>query len=336
MNIPGIKKLPLPILLIIFSAAPAWATTWHVPADFDSVCTAMDAALDGDTILISAGAYPGPFSLNKDLTLIGDVDDPGSVILEVASFQVGPPTQAHLEGLTFSGGNFPTMAVMIGTVFINDCHFENFQMEAPWGITIFHSDAEFRRCRVRNNSNSISMFWISNNANVAFYQCEFLNNSGMMGSAITKNGHGNLLIQDCFFSGNHASNAAGAVLGGSNISINNSRFEGNTAGSNGGAIYLEDGVILDCSFIGNSASQGGALAMDQACDVYIENSDFSNNTASVAGPQGFTISLGFVNMVCCLADLDLWEGSGEVTLDNDGCTVATQQLALESIKIMFR
>ena len=37
-------------LIGVFTASTTFATTWHVPADFDSVCTAIDAALDGGNI----------------------------------------------------------------------------------------------------------------------------------------------------------------------------------------------------------------------------------------------------------------------------------------------
>lgn len=332
----GTKNLFLLVLLVVFAAVPAWATTWHVPADFDSVCTAIDTALDGDTILISPGTYPGPFSLNKDLTLIGDSQGPGSVILEVSNFWIGPPTLAQLEGLTFSGGNSLNIGAVTGTVHFSDCIFENFQMEDTWGITFFHTEAEFHRCLVRNNHNYASMFWVSNSGNVAFYECDFLNNSGMMGGAITNGGNGFLFIKECFFFQNHTTGRGGAVFGAGPVGIENSLFENNSAEGQGGAVYHEEGNILNCTFIGNSASHGGALAMDQGCDIYIENTDFSSNSASVAGLQGYTVSLGLVNMVCCQANLGLWEGSGQVTLDNEGCIVATQKLSLEAIKAMFR
>jgi len=324
------------ILLIVFFSSPVYATTWHVPADFDSLSTAMDVAQDGDTILIEAGTYPGPFSLVKDLTLVGDIYEPGAVVLEVTSFVIGAPTMARLEGLTFSGENTPGSCLVTGTARISDCHFENFQMEDTWGITFFFSDVEFRRCLVRDNNNYASMFWVTNSGDVAFFECEFMNNSGAMGSAITCGGSGFLLIKDCFFSQNHATGRGGAVYASQFIEIENSRFEGNIAGSFGGAIFCEDIHILNCSFTNNSAANGGAVGVDQAAHIGIENTDFSNNTASVAGPQGFTTSVGFVDMVCCLADLDLWEGQGEVTLDNDGCTVGTHQISLEAVKAMFR
>ena len=312
------------------------ATTWHVPADFDSVSTAIEAAFDGDTILIAPGNYPGVFSITKDLTITaGDADD-GSVILEINSFWVGPPSLARLEGLTFSGENIPGQCAVTGNVRISDCGFENFQIVNTWGINLLYAEVEFHNCLVRNNHNETSMFWVGNGGQVEFHGCEFTDNSGMMGSAITLAGTSSLLIQECFFSQNHTTGRGGAVFGSSLIEIDSSRFEGNSSDSQGGAVYAEDCRITNCSFTGNSAAEGGALAIDQSGELYLENTDFSFNTASLAGPQGFMVSVSFVEMVCCLADLDLWSGNGQVTLDNEGCAVGTRQVTLEAFKAMYR
>jgi len=331
------KYLSALFLLLLFSAMPASATTWHVPADFDSVSTAIEAALDGDTILIAPGTYPGPISFNKALTLTSGTMDPGIVILEVTDFFLDGSSLTRFEGLTISGVNSANSAFLTGTLQFNDCRFEGFHFTNAWGITFFYADVKFHRCTILNNNNDSSMFWLNNGTVAEFSSCEFLDNTST-GGVIHQFGSQDVFIQNCLFSNNH-SMMGGAIYGTSGMLIESTRFDGNSASGPGGAIYADGNrpcSIINCSFVGNSAEYGGAMAFGQGHEVYLENTDFSANSASEAGGQGYFTSVSFVHMVCCLADLSLWEGVGQVTLNNDGCTVETQRTTLGELKAMFR
>lgn len=338
-----VAKTSALLFLVIFSiAASASASTWHVPADFDSVGCAIEAAAHGDIIMIAPGTYTTPFTIYKDLTVKAGSVTPGSVKLNVTSYSLHPPTLLHLEGLTFSGEGCSPVAMITNTVRIFDCEFENFQL-GNQGIFVSHADVAFHRCLMQNNNNDSSTFWLSSCESVEFYQCQFLNNSGGLGAAIKDVGCTSVTIRECFFSQNQAVSHGGAIHGCSEMLIESCRFQGNSSSARGGAIYgtgSGDCKIVDCTFIANSAAHGGAVGMDQVFDFQIENTDFISNTASKSGPQGYTNIGGRVSMICCLADPTLWSGDGTVTLENDGCIVGihqgTQQGTLESVKAMFR
>ena len=54
-------------------------------ADFDSIAAAVDAATDGDTILIAPGTYAGSVIIDKDIVILGDADDSSEVIVGIAA-----------------------------------------------------------------------------------------------------------------------------------------------------------------------------------------------------------------------------------------------------------
>ena len=53
-----------------------FATIINVPADYSTIQAGVDAASDGDSILVSAGLYVETLTIGKSLSLIGaDADD---------------------------------------------------------------------------------------------------------------------------------------------------------------------------------------------------------------------------------------------------------------------
>lgn len=130
-----------------------------------------------------------------------------------------------------------------------------------------------------------------------------------------------LTIVNCTFFGNHAGESGGAIyLSNSSATITDSSFVDNSApyGSGGaiadigdssdtltitgatffqndvqsdagGAIYLDDiaATIVDCTFAGNSANQGGAIAAFDSSVLTITNSIFVSNAAAAYYGDGY-------------------------------------------------
>jgi len=98
------------------------ATVWHVdddgPADFSTIQQALDAASDGDTIIVRDGCYTGPG--NRDLDLQGKAvhlkseNGPENCIIDAQGSEAEPHRCFHLhggeqrdsiiEGFTLTGG----------------------------------------------------------------------------------------------------------------------------------------------------------------------------------------------------------------------------------------
>lgn len=114
--------------------------------------------------------------------------------------------------------------------------------------------------------------------------CTFENNKGCAIQASS----GEVNISNSIFTGNEADRSGGAIQIPQNkgCTIHNCTFSNNkTIGETrmGGAVYIDHGEtsITKCSFTGNSAAYGGAIAVAYATGINISgNTEFLNNTAA--------------------------------------------------------
>ena len=47
-----------------------FATTIHIPVDYETIQEGIDASVDGDTVLIAQGTYPENLILEKEIFLV--------------------------------------------------------------------------------------------------------------------------------------------------------------------------------------------------------------------------------------------------------------------------
>ena len=119
------------------------------------------------------------------------------------------------------------------------------------------------------------------------------NSGGNGGGAVTLNSgnNGKIVVTDSKFINNYQKDIYGGgaayILG--NVTFRNTLFQGNSTGATGGAISVMNGnpVIENCTFVSNSAKDGGAININSvygvANTVNIVNSTFLNNTATGTG-----------------------------------------------------
>ena len=134
------------------------------------------------------------------------------------------------------------------------------------------------------NAGSGSAIWWKGDLEVV--NCRFENNQG----GAIQSGSGNTTIENSTFEENQSGNAAGAAIQlAANVkcAITGSAFSGNVTNNMGGAVYVDHGTldITDCTFEGNSAGFGGAIAVNEIKELTIGNSTncLDNKAASGGG-----------------------------------------------------
>lgn len=102
--------------------SPSLARTLRVPQDFSTIQAALDAARDGNTILVGPGTYEGNWTITKSITLEGE--DKERVILKgvqagTSVIAISSPVQVTVEGFSItedsrSGSGQLVSGIMVG------------------------------------------------------------------------------------------------------------------------------------------------------------------------------------------------------------------------------
>jgi hypothetical protein len=236
---------------------------------FDAIQEAIDAALQGDEVIVAAGVYRDNIDfLGKAITL-GSADGPETTIIESASYGGTPVVQCVsgegpdtvLIGFTVTGGDLYQLYSGCGGGMYNsyssptvvDCIFTSNRALFGGGMCNQNSDVPVSNCR-----------FVRNVAYVTYVSAGIY--VGGDGGGIYQGG-GHSVVRDSLFLSNQA---VDDIIGGG--------AKGTSA--QGGAIF--GGVdVLGCSFVGNSVRCQDSAAIGGAVSgpINVVNCAFSLNTA---------------------------------------------------------
>lgn len=230
-------------------AALAGAATLEVPATYSTIQAAIDAAADGDEILVAPGTYTETLDIFdlSDLTLRGsggaagttiDADSTGSAI------EISASPGTTIEGFTVTGGSASGGA----------------------GIAIESSSSTtVRACIVSGN--------------VAAGVGE--------GGGLRVEGSDDVEIADSVIDGNTAEVGGGVYATGSTLDIENSEITGNTASGDGGGLYVDGlftfGTELSGSTIGGNSAANGGGAYSDGGGLRLLDTTVTGNSATTQG-----------------------------------------------------
>ncbi len=301
----GLKILFLLMILSTCVGEGVFSAVIEIPADYPTIQEGVDAAGNGDTILIANGTYLG--AGNRNIELQGKsitVMSAGSALLcmidcekTTVGFNIhqGEDQNTVLEGITvknglgLNGGGIicdgasPTIrncSITRNTALIQD-------QGRGGGIYINNASPQIMNCLIRRNiSNEGGGLYMQNSAAV-------IENSTILGNTSGLSGGGIKMIQSvpmfdgCIISGNSSSSGGGAyITQGSDPLFSTCVFSGNSVPQSfpvyyGGGVhcYEASAMVLNTLFRDNGAYYGGGIAWESSTDVSVINCIFTGNQA---------------------------------------------------------
>ncbi|RIK62868.1 MAG: hypothetical protein DCC65_16840 [Planctomycetota bacterium] len=170
-----------------------------------------------------------------------------------------------IDGLSIYGAEDTAAYIQTVSVDIGSCTF--LQNRGLYGAALSidayrELPSRIHDCRFFRNYSTSGGAMLAHGAEIV--RCVFVENRAELDGGAIGAQEGNwLTVSDSVFISNSASNAGGCVLVGDDEhkTVRGCIFAGNSAGGTGGVVHGTDGSIdlVNCAFVGNTASQGGAL-----------------------------------------------------------------------------
>jgi hypothetical protein len=240
-----------------------------------TIQNAIDAAEDGDTVIIDPGIYMGEG--NRDLDFKGkaisvrsiDPNDPDVVVATIIDCQ-GSESEPH-RGFYFH--NYEQAdSILAGFTITQGYH------SLGGGIYCDFSSPTISNCVLVNNSAELGGGMRNLNSGATVVNCIFIGNSTVNwgGGMTNRDCTSSLTVTNCVFADNVASWGGGMRNYTSSPIVTNCIFSNNSAqGWEGGGMSNRDGgnpTLINCTFIGNSSiSLGPGIYSDEESSSTITN-----------------------------------------------------------------
>jgi hypothetical protein len=274
----------LPVVLFCVSAN----ALINIPDDYPTIQLGIDAAVNGDTVLIAPGTYiealeiqdlnitlASHFLMTEDTTFIPTTIIDGDSTLQLLNC-IGPEN-IHLTGLTFQRG---VSLELGGGLYVSG------------GInTQENVDLQISNCRFREFSGSRSSVMLLNSRNLAVENCVFEDNQVEDYKLINMWYMDNVSFRRVVFRNNY--NCPGLIGAGldSTYTIDSCQFIGNDCNTIGISSFISGGgafaEITNCQFLENSGLGLNSLLTLGSDSLLIENCIFDSNT--LHEPNGHAI-----------------------------------------------
>jgi len=298
---------PIMRLLLLFIACGLYPVsivqggTINVPTAQPTIQAAINAATNGDIIVVAPGTYLETIDFHgKEITLRSS-DGPSRTIIE-GSGSIGSVVQcvngegAHtiLEGFTITRGNAETGGGMLNigsSPTIIDCIFTDNHAGDRGGGMYNHKGDPTVIASTFDGNTAVEMGggMFNLRASPMVTECLFTQNSSNKGAGMRNYLNSHPIVINSIFSYNHAGEEGGGMDNrkNSNAVVTGCVFEGNTASSGGGGMHNYVGrakatgnpFIINCLFFGNSAPTGGGMRNNDP-DPTIVNTTIAYNYGS--------------------------------------------------------
>ncbi|MEA2095611.1 MAG: FlgD immunoglobulin-like domain containing protein [Candidatus Cloacimonadota bacterium] len=343
-------KRVLVVLGFLFLCSYAFAEIINVPADQPTIQQGINAAANGDTVLVQPGTYVENINYNGK-----------SIVLGSLFLTTGNP--AYITETIIDGNNINSVVIvenitgtgtaLCGFTIINGHSYESAVYNRGGGISCYNSDITIENLIVSNN---ISDEWggginISEFSNVTIDDVIIKNNSGLFGGGILvtesetfltnikvlnnsawgEDGgigaiYSNVVIENSQISGNSAGIAAGGlgISSCDSFYINNVLISDNYSVGWGGGLSIytdeDDDIRINNSVItGNSTGDCGAGIIASSCSPIFTNVTISENSCEIGG-GGCWVQVAMFGIIChpTFINCIFWNNTpNEIELDPD-------------------
>lgn len=272
------KRFVLSFLICIF-AASAFGDTIYVDAngtgDYPTIQAAINAAANGDVIILMPGTYTGDG--NRNIAYLGKaimVRSTNPCEQSIIDSTIIDCEDAETSGIRFANGEGPD-SVLSGLT-ITRCY---------GSLYCDSSGPTISNCRFINNNVFYGGSITSENGSMIITNCTFIGSTAMMTSGCgISNLSGNMEVSNCVFRNNHGAGIINIDFG--VINITNCIFSDNESRGLDNLLYSGIANVNDCTFSGHSQ---GIFNYDSSTNITVTNCILWNNSSQLDGP-GFTVS----------------------------------------------
>ncbi|MEM1166067.1 MAG: hypothetical protein AAGI30_07225 [Planctomycetota bacterium] len=298
-----VNQIVLIGVLCVALSARAVAAIINVPADQATIQQAIDAAANGDEIVIAQGTY------FEHLNLLGK---------EITLRSTEPDDPAVVQATIIDGGNdrdLPDFPQNPGsTVVANSGETLNTRLV---GLTITggYAGDVATESRGGTSGGGVRVFSVDDTGQfvpttITLDRCRFVKNDALRngGGVVVALGSAPV-ITDCVFLNNRVGGSSSSIEDGGGlhlfvpdetVTITNCEFNGNSSGRNGGGVsgFVTTIVFDTCTFTDNSSSSGGAVFQQSSGGTFV-SCTFRSNTSTAQGGavQLFAAGASFTDCV---------------------------------------
>jgi predicted outer membrane repeat protein len=330
----------LPVVALGVAAAPVAGDVLHVPGDCPTIQAAIDAAADGDEVVVGDGVYSGAGNLDLDFggkaITVRSAHGPQHCVIDGQGaarafvFQNGEDRTSVLAGFTIRHGSAWDGGAVLCTAAsrptIRDCRFVS-NSAREWGGAIYcfvDTEPLIEDCVFDGNTAPLGGAIGGEFSDMTVAGCAFVGNAAVETPAFSSKS--NIAMESCLLYDNTAW-WGGAYYGNptSKPRILVSTFVDNVAALDGGAIYATHGgaLIGSCILRGNRAESGqGNEVYGNAPIVY------SNVRGGASGLGNIDVDPRFVDAAGgdyrlepdspCIDAGHNWAAAGLAKIDLDG------------------
>ncbi|MDP8239948.1 MAG: T9SS type A sorting domain-containing protein [Candidatus Hatepunaea meridiana] len=289
----------LVVLLISVPVSILFAEELHVPDDFDTIQEAIDAARNGDAVIVDEGEYVENIDFDgKAISIIGNPDDPASTVIDgndngrVVTFAGNEMRNSILTGFTIrygaAGGHGGGGIYCNGTIpIIENLIVEDNIANRGGGILCWNASPIIRNVIVRGN---IAVghgggICLSENSNAILTNVQVQGNySENNGGGIASYSRGEPAFDNVTITNNTSRAAGGGMYILDRAELTNVIISDNEAGSYGGGIFGSGRPELEYVAIdANEADHdGGGLYFNSGRPIL----NYTRITRNSAGNRG--------------------------------------------------